>query len=57
MKKEGFPDAKVLLNGNGRFRVALESFEKRDSAVERLFALREDPKFENVWLLDDLSGK
>ncbi|MDK2840768.1 MAG: hypothetical protein PWQ17_273 [Anaerophaga sp.] len=57
MKKEGFPDAQILLSSNGRFRVALESFEKRDSAVERLFALRKNEKFENVWLLDDLSGK
>ncbi|MBZ4675568.1 MAG: hypothetical protein JG782_187 [Anaerophaga sp.] len=57
MKKEGFPDAQVLPANNGRFRVALESFEKRDSAVERLYALRKNRQFENVWLLDESSVK
>lgn len=48
---EGFSDARILHNGNGRYRVSILSFTEREQAVEKLYALREKDRFQNVWLL------
>lgn len=51
LQDEGFSDARVLHSGNGRYRVSMYSFSEREQAVEKLYALRETDRFQNVWLL------
>jgi len=50
-KRNGFSEAQLLHSDNGRFRVALFSFAARENAVEKLYALRKDEAYKNVWLL------
>jgi hypothetical protein len=50
-KSNGFSEAQLLHSDNGRYRVALFSFEERTKAVEKLYALRKEEAFKNVWLL------
>ncbi|PWE00272.1 HU domain-containing protein [Marinilabilia rubra] len=50
-KNEGFGEAHLLKSSNSRFRVALFSFENRDEAVNKLYAVRKDDALKNVWLL------
>ncbi|WP_291860384.1 SPOR domain-containing protein [Marinilabilia sp.] len=50
-RTNGFAEAKVLHSDNGRFRIALFSFTNRADATQKLFALRKDEAYKNVWLL------
>lgn len=52
-KMDGFTEAKVLHSDNGRFRIALFSFSNRADATQKLFALRKDEAYKNVWLLTE----
>jgi hypothetical protein len=52
-KMDGFSEAKVLHSDNGRFRIALFSFSNRTDATRKLFALRKDEAYKNVWLLTE----
>lgn len=48
--QEGFSQAKVLENGAGRFRIALESFENRQEAIEAMQNYRRQTRFASVWV-------
>lgn len=50
-KKDGFAEAEILDSPNGRYRIALFSFADREEATRKLFALRKDDAYKNVWLL------
>ena len=50
-KSKGFSEAQLLHSDNGRFRVALFSFVARENAVGKLYALRKEEAYKNVWLL------
>ncbi|WP_010665142.1 HU domain-containing protein [Marinilabilia salmonicolor] len=50
-KNDGFSEAKVLDSPSGRYRIALFSFADREEATRKLFALRKDEAYKNVWLL------
>lgn len=50
-KSMGFTEAQLLHSANNRYRVALFSFAARESAVEKLYALRKEEAYKNVWLL------
>jgi hypothetical protein len=51
--KNGFPEAQIIKNKNGRHRIALFSFVERKQAIEKLNFLREDDQYQNIWLLED----
>lgn len=52
-KKKGFDEAHLMESKNGRFRIALLSFENKDEAIDKLYAVRKNEAFKNVWLLKD----
>ncbi len=52
-KSDGFSEANLLHSENGRFRVALYSFANRDEAQQKLFSLRKNETYKNVWLLKE----
>ncbi len=52
-KNEGFDKAHLLKSENGRYRVALFSYEKRNDAVNKLYAVRKNQALKNVWLLTE----
>lgn len=48
---QGFTDAKLVENGEGRIRVAIASFVDKDAALSALNDYRQNPRFEGVWIL------
>jgi hypothetical protein len=50
-QKDGFTNSSILHAANGRFRVSLYSYSDRSKAMEKLYALREQDRFKNIWLL------
>lgn len=48
--REGFSQAQVLDDGSGRFRIALESFESRQDAINAMQKYREQARFASVWV-------
>lgn len=48
--QEGFSQAQVLADGAGRFRIALESFENRQEAIDAMQKYRQQARFATVWV-------
>ncbi|GAO29765.1 hypothetical protein [Geofilum rubicundum] len=48
--QEGFAQAHVLADGSGRFRIALESFENRQAAIDAMKKYRQQARFASVWV-------
>ncbi len=48
--QEGFSQAHVLADNAGRFRIALESFEKRQDAINAMQKYRQQSRFATVWV-------
>lgn len=48
--QEGFSQAQVLADGSGRFRIALESFENRQDAIDAMQRFRQQARFASVWV-------
>lgn len=48
--QEGFSQAQVLADASGRFRIALESFEKRQDAINAMQKYRQQSRFASVWV-------
>lgn len=48
--QEGFSQAQVLADGSGRFRIALESFENREEAIDAMQRYRQQKRFAEVWV-------
>ncbi len=47
---KGYPHASVV-KGDGRIRVSIMAFDTREEANRHLVPLREEPEYENAWLL------
>ena len=50
-KSEGFPDATILDNGNGKIRISLLSFSDKEEATSVLDKMRKETKFSTFWML------
>jgi len=48
---DGYAEATLMRSDQGRYRISLLAFPEREKAVNRLFELRKQKRFENVWLL------
>jgi hypothetical protein len=48
--QEGYSQAQVLADGAGRFRIALESFENRQNAIDAMQKYRQEKRFAEVWV-------
>ena len=53
LQQQGFEQVHLMESKDGRFRVALSSFESREEAIKQLYAVREKDAFKNVWLLTE----
>lgn len=51
LHNDGYTNARILESDNGRYRISLKAFPGREEAVQQLFALRKQNRFENIWLL------
>ncbi|MFW5754803.1 MAG: SPOR domain-containing protein, partial [Marinilabiliaceae bacterium] len=51
LHEDGYSEATLMKSDNGRYRISLLAFPEREKAVSRLFELRKQKRFENVWLL------
>lgn len=49
--RQGYSDAKLLDDGNGRIRVAIASFVNKQDALSALSDFRNQPRFESAWVL------
>ena len=48
---DGFPDASLLDDGNGRIRISLLSFSDKAKAIDYLNEINKQPRFSTVWVL------
>jgi hypothetical protein len=48
---EGYSDARLIENGQGRIRVSIASFVEKEEALSALNEYRQNPRFEGVWIL------
>ena len=48
---QGYTDAKLVENGEGRIRVAIASFVTKEEALSALDNYRMNPRFKGVWIL------
>ncbi|ASB50090.1 HU domain-containing protein [Alkalitalea saponilacus] len=48
--QEGFTNAQILDDEAGRIRIAIESFEHRETAIQKMNSLRNMPRFSSVWV-------
>lgn len=49
-KARGFRDA-TIVEGKGRYRIAIAQFDNRQNAESKISDLRKDPQYKDVWLL------
>jgi hypothetical protein len=48
---QGYSDARLIENGQGRIRVAIASYVNKEEALSALNEYKQNPRFEGVWIL------